>query len=66
MATELWMYPDGSRILELSTKCLPSKMFQVALRPALPDRDRHRPSGRQQTKTKAALEQFARHLPAAG
>jgi len=27
---ELWLYPDGSRLLELSTKCPPSKAFQVA------------------------------------
>ena len=30
MVTELWLYPDGSRILELSTKCPPKEMFQVA------------------------------------
>ena len=27
---ELWLYQDGSRILELSTKCLPGEAFQVA------------------------------------
>ena len=27
---ELWLYQDGSRILELSTKCLPGETFQVA------------------------------------
>jgi hypothetical protein len=27
---ELWFYPDGSRILELSTKCTPANAFQVA------------------------------------
>jgi hypothetical protein len=27
---ELWLYPDGSRIMELSTKCLPKEAFQVA------------------------------------
>ena len=27
---EMWLYPDGSRILELSTKCLPNETFQVA------------------------------------
>ena len=30
LVAELWLYPDGSRILELSTKCLPSETFQVA------------------------------------
>jgi hypothetical protein len=27
---ELWFYPDGTRILELSTKCTPAEAFQVA------------------------------------
>src|SRR4051794_16764757 len=31
MTTELWFYPDGSRILELSTKCAPGEAFQVAV-----------------------------------
>lgn len=26
---EMWLYPDGSRILEVSTKCLPKEAFQV-------------------------------------
>ena len=26
---EMWLYPDGSRILEVSTKCLPDEAFQV-------------------------------------
>ncbi len=30
MVAELWNYPDGSRILELSTKCLPAEAFAVA------------------------------------
>ena len=30
MVAELWLYPDGSRILELSTKCAPTEAFQVA------------------------------------
>jgi len=27
---EMWLYPDGSRIMEVSTKCLPKEAFQVA------------------------------------
>ncbi len=27
---EMWLYPDGSRILEISTKCLPREAFQAA------------------------------------
>jgi hypothetical protein len=30
LVAELWFYPDGSRILELSTKCPPSQAFQTA------------------------------------
>ena len=30
LVVELWLYPDGARILELSTKCPPSEAFQVA------------------------------------
>ena len=27
---ELWLFPDSTRILELSTKCAPGEAFQVA------------------------------------
>ena len=30
LVAELWLYPDGSRILELSTKCDPTEAFDVA------------------------------------
>ena len=30
IVVELWLYPDGSRILELSTKCPPAEAFNVA------------------------------------
>ena len=30
LVAEMWLYPDGSRILELSTKCAPGEAFQVA------------------------------------
>jgi len=29
ITVEMWLYPDGSRILEISTKCLPDEAFQV-------------------------------------
>lgn len=60
MVAELWLYPDGSRILELSTKCLPSEAFQVAAegRVFLMSHGVDL-SGEQQTKTKGALEYFA-------
>jgi hypothetical protein len=65
LVCELWLYPDGSRILELSTKCPPKEMFQVAAeaRSFLNGRGIDL-SGQQQTKTKSALEQFSRALRA--
>ena len=60
MVVELWIYPDGSRLLELSTKCPPSEAFQVAARSRvyLEERDIDL-SGEQATKTRTALEFFA-------
>ena len=31
LVAEIWLYPDGSRIVELSTKCLPAEAFDVAV-----------------------------------
>jgi hypothetical protein len=63
LVAELWLYPDGERILELSTKCLPAEAFQVAAetRAFLADRgvDLY---AEQHTKTKTALEYFSRSL----
>lgn len=66
MVAELWLYPDGSRILELSTKCAPAEAFEVAARARafLTDRGLDL-DGEQQTKTKSALEFFAAELQAA-
>jgi hypothetical protein len=63
LTTEMWLYPDGARILELSTKCAPSEMFQVAYeaRSFLSGLGLDL-SGRQQTKTKTALSVFSRNL----
>jgi hypothetical protein len=63
MVAELWLYPDGSRILELSTKCAPTEAFQVAAeaRAFLTGRGVDL-GGEQQTKTKTALEFFAGEL----
>jgi hypothetical protein len=67
MVVELWLYPDGTRILELSTKCEPSQAFQVAAETRAyleglglvlaPD---------PHTKTKSVLEFYAAELAAAG
>ena len=62
---EMWLYPDGSRILEISTKCLPREAFQVAAesRAYLSERGVTL-GGAQQTKTKAALAFFKAQLDA--
>ena len=63
MVAELWHYPDGSQILELSTKCAPAEAFQVAAesRAYLIGRGVDL-SGDQQTKTRTALEYFSSGL----
>ena len=63
MVAELWNYPDGSRIVELSTKCDPTETFQVAAetRTFLFERGVEL-TGEQQTKTHTALEFFANEL----
>jgi hypothetical protein len=63
LVAEMWLYPDGSRILELSTKCLPVDAFTVAteMRAYLAGRGIDLGAA-QQTKTKTALEYYAAHL----
>ena len=63
LVAELWFYPDGSRILELSTKCDPSDAFTVAAeaKALLYGRGIDLLSP-QQTKTRTALEYFANEL----
>jgi len=63
LVAELWLYPDNSMILELSTKCLPSEAFQVAAetRAYLTERGIDMGS-EQETKTKKALEFFAARI----
>jgi hypothetical protein len=59
----MWLYPDGSRILELSTKCAPTEAFQVAAetRAFLSSRGVDL-AGAQATKTRTALEFFAKEV----
>lgn len=63
LVAELWFYPDGSRILELSTKCLPAEALNVAAesRVFLGARGID-VGGGQQTKTRTALTYFSRQL----
>lgn len=63
LVVELWFYPDGSQILELSTKCGPDEAFEVAARTRAFLHERGvNLTGEQQTKTRTALEFFAREL----
>ncbi len=60
LVVELWLYPDGSRILELSTKCLPGEAFQAGIQArAYLEGLGLSLSADQQPKTKTALEFFA-------
>ena len=61
MVVEVWLFPDGSRVLELSTKCAPAEGFQVAAeaRAFLAERG-IKTTGAQTTKTRKALQTFAK------
>ena len=63
LVAELWLYPDGSRILELSTKAATAEAFEVAARTRqFLEQHGIDLSGEQQTKTKTALEYFSSEL----
>jgi hypothetical protein len=66
MVGEMWLYPDGSRLVELSTKCAPSEAFQTAAeaRAFLEERGVDM-EGEQETKTRKALAFFSAELQAA-
>jgi hypothetical protein len=63
LVAELWQYPNGSRILELSTKCKPREAVHTALelRAHLAARGVEI-SGKQHTKTRTALNYFSKQL----
>jgi hypothetical protein len=65
LVAEMWLYPDNSRILELSTKCAPAESFLAAAeaRAFLSSRGVDL-SGEQETKTRKALEFFSKRLRA--
>ena len=67
LVVELWLYPDGTRILELSTKCAPGEAFQVAAesRAFLAERGIDL-GGAQTTKTRKALQFFSKQLEPTG
>ena len=63
LVTEMWLYPDGSRILELSTRCGTAEAFQAAAETrAFLSRHGVVLTGEQQTKTRTALEFFSSEL----
>ena len=63
LVAELWLYPDDTRILELSLRCPPRDTFHVAAetRAFLSQREVDT-SGEQHTKTHRALEFFSSRL----
>jgi hypothetical protein len=63
LVAEMWLFPDNSRILELSTKCLPPEAFETAAgaRVFLADNGIDL-SGEQAAKTKKALRYFSKNL----
>ena len=61
-AAEMWFYPDGSRVLELSTRCATNEAFQVATESrAFLTANGVDLSGEQETKTRKAMGYFARN-----
>jgi hypothetical protein len=63
LVAEAWLYPDDSRILELSTRCAPSEAFQVAAETrAFLSGLGISAEGDQETKTRKALEFFSGRL----
>jgi hypothetical protein len=63
LVAEFWLYPDGSRLLEISTKCAPADAFNVAAQlRAYVTKHGVTISSVQETKTKTALEFYSREL----
>lgn len=65
LVMELWIYPDGSHVLEISTKCEPREAFQVAaeFRAFLAERGIEA-GAEQESKTRTALQYFKLRLDA--
>jgi hypothetical protein len=65
LVAELWLYPDNTMLLELSTKCLPDEAMKVMVETRM-FLTKHGVdlSGDQETKTKKALEFFSGRLQA--
>jgi hypothetical protein len=66
MVAEMWLYPDDTRLVELSTKCPPAEAFQVAAEArAFLTQKGVDTGGEQETKTRKALRFFSKRLQAA-
>ena len=67
LVAELWLYPDGAHLLELSTKCPPTRPFDVAAeaRAFLSGHGIETGESAQGTKTRTALEFFSREMASA-
>jgi hypothetical protein len=63
LVAELWLYPDNTMLLELSTKCAPDETFQVAAETgAYLTEHGVDLRGEQATKTQKALKFFSKRL----
>ena len=63
LTAEMWLYPDNSRVLELSTKCKPTEAFQVAAHARAFLTEKGIDLGAvQQTKTRTALDLLVKSL----
>ena len=59
----MWLYPDNSRVLELSTKCTPAEAFDVAAKARAFLTEKGIDLGaEQQTKTRTALDLLVKSL----
>ena len=67
LVAEMWLYPDGSRILELSTKSDPRDAFTAAAETRKYLEGKGVPlNAEQQMKTKAALQFYSKQLASEG
>jgi hypothetical protein len=63
----MWLYPDGERVLEISTKCLPDEAFKVgaAFKAFLAERGIAL-GAEQAPKTRTSLDFFSAKLRSEG
>lgn len=67
ITVEMWLYPDGERVLEVSTKCLPDEIFKVGadFKAFLAKRDIAL-GAEQAPKTRTSLDFFSAKLRSEG